>query len=78
MDVKILGAGCPKCQKLGQRVAEVAEKNGIAIALEKVTDIKDIMTYNIMMTPGLVIDGEVKSSGKLPKEEEILAWLKGA
>lgn len=76
MEVKILGTGCPKCQKLAQMVTDVAEKNNIAIDMEKVTEIDDIMSYNIMMTPGLVINGELKSAGKLPKNDEILTWLK--
>ena len=76
MDVKILGTGCPKCNQLAKKVGEVAEKNGIAINMEKVTNIDDIMSYNIMMTPGLVVNGEVKSSGKIPKDEQILAWLR--
>ena len=78
MDVKILGTGCPKCQKLTQIVTDVAARNGIALRLEKVTNINDIMKYNIMMTPGLVINGQVKSAGKLPNESEILTWLKEA
>lgn len=76
MKVKILGTGCPKCQKLAQIVSDVAAKNNITIRMEKVTDIDDIMTYDIMMTPGLVVNGVVKSSGKLPKNDQILAWLK--
>ncbi|RMH69470.1 MAG: thioredoxin family protein [Gemmatimonadetes bacterium] len=76
MEVKILGTGCPKCQKLAQMVTDVAKKNNITIDMEKVTEIDDIMAYNIMMTPGLVINGEVKSAGKLPKNDQILTWLK--
>ncbi|HPG41752.1 MAG TPA: thioredoxin family protein [bacterium] len=75
MDVKVLGTGCPKCQELEKRVKTVAGNNNIDIQLEKVTDLQKIMSYGIMMTPGLVIDGEVKSAGKLPSEAEILAWL---
>ncbi len=78
MEVKILGTGCPKCKKLAQMVTDVVEKNNIAIEMEKVTEIDDIMKYNIMMTPGLMINGEVKSAGKLPKNEQILSWLKEA
>ncbi|OQY30052.1 MAG: hypothetical protein B6244_01985 [Candidatus Cloacimonetes bacterium 4572_55] len=77
MDVKVLGTGCPKCRKLAQKVMELAEKNHIAIDLEKITDINDIMEYHIMMTPGLVVNGEVKSSGKIPTDNQILTWLKG-
>lgn len=75
MDVKVLGTGCPKCLELEKRVKTVAEKNNVEIQLEKVTDLQKIMFYGIMMTPGLVVNGVVKSAGKLPGESEILAWL---
>ena len=76
MKVKVLGTGCPKCLALEERVNKVAAANNIEINLEKVMDINDIMSYGIMMTPGLVVDDEVKSSGKLPSVEQILTWLK--
>ncbi len=75
MDVKVLGTGCPKCLELEKRVKTVAEKNNVEIQLEKVTDLQKIMSYGIMMTPGLVVNGIVKCAGKLPGEEEILTWL---
>lgn len=75
MQVKVLGTGCPKCAALEARVKKVAAENGIAIDLEKITAIDDIMTYGIMMTPGLMVDNVVKSAGSLPSEEQILAWL---
>jgi small redox-active disulfide protein 2 len=75
-NVKILGTGCPKCNELEKRVNKVAEDNDISINLEKVTKINEILKYDVMVTPGLVIDGEVKSAGKLPADEEILSWLK--
>ena len=76
MDVKVLGTGCPKCNELEQKVKSVAADNNIMIQLEKVKDLNDILSYGIMMTPGLVVNGQVKSAGKLPSEEEILKWLK--
>lgn len=75
MDVKILGIGCPRCRALGKKVRGVAVKNNIDIEIEKVTDINEIIKYNIMMTPGLVINNEVKCSGFIPKDEQILEWL---
>ncbi len=75
MDVKVLGPGCSKCKELEKKVKNVAAENNIKIQLEKVKDLNDIMSYNIMMTPGLVINGKIKSAGKLPSEEEILQWL---
>lgn len=75
MVIKILGTGCPKCQKLEEVVREVIDSNDIDAEIEKVTEMKDIMSYNVMMTPALVIDEEVKSSGKIPGKDEILEWL---
>lgn len=76
MIVKILGTGCPKCKKLEEMVKNVIEKNNIEGEIVKVTQIDEIMKYGIMMTPGLVVNEVVKSSGHLPKEEQILEWLK--
>lgn len=75
-NVKILGTGCPKCNELEKRVKKVAEDNDISIDLEKVTKINEILKYDVMVTPGLVIDGEVKRAGKLPADDKILSWLK--
>jgi len=77
MLVKILGTGCKKCLTLENKVKELALTNNIEATFEKVTDINDIMNYGIMMTPGLVIDEVVKSSGIIPKDDQIIKWLKG-
>jgi len=77
MEVKVLGTGCPKCNALEEKVRSIARENNISIQLEKVKDINQIMDYGVMMTPGLVVNGEVKSTGKIPKDEEILKWLQG-
>lgn len=76
MVVKVLGTGCKKCMTLEQKVKDIAAQNNIEAHFIKVTDIQDIMNYKIMMTPGLVINERVKSSGVIPKDEQILAWLK--
>ncbi len=73
--IQILGTGCPKCKKLAAHAAEAAYSLGLEYELEKVTDINDIMSFGIMMTPGLVINGEVKSVGKLLTVDEIKALL---
>ena len=75
MNIKVLGTGCPKCKYLEERVRKVAADNNIDIDVEKVTKINDIMSYGVMMTPGLVVEGDVKSSGKIPSDEQILSWL---
>ena len=78
MIIKILGAGCSKCKMLEARVRELVSKNNISATVEKVTEIQDIMKYGILSTPGLVINEQVKSSGKIPNDDQILHWLNGA
>jgi small redox-active disulfide protein 2 len=77
MTVKILGTGCKKCNTLENKVREVILQNNIDAEVEKVTDLSAIVSYGIMMTPGLVIDEKVKSYGTIPKDEQILSWLRG-
>ena len=71
MVIKILGTGCPKCKKLEANAKEAVKAAGVTAAVEKVTDLNDIMSYNVVMTPGLVIDEEVKASGKVLSVEQI-------
>ncbi|MDZ7763701.1 MAG: thioredoxin family protein [Melioribacteraceae bacterium] len=74
--VKILGSGCKKCQTLEAKVRELIEQNKIEANVEKVTDINEMVNYGIMMTPGLIINDEVKSVGVIPKEEQLIEWLR--
>ena len=76
--VKILGSGCPKCNRLEQTAKEAAKEAGIEAKFEHVTDMKGIMAYPITSTPALVVNEEVKSAGRLPQKSEIVAWLKAA
>ncbi|HAM43867.1 MAG TPA: thioredoxin family protein [Propionibacteriaceae bacterium] len=78
MDIKILGMGCPKCKRLEQITREVTTEMGIDATFTKVTDIDDIMAYEIAATPGLVVDGQVLSYGRLPSKAEIESLLSGA
>ena len=71
MEIKVLGTGCPKCNKLEDLVNEVLKEKGIEASVEKVTDVGEIAETGIMMTPGLMINGEVKLSGKLPSKEKL-------
>ncbi|MCX7805556.1 MAG: thioredoxin family protein [Planctomycetota bacterium] len=73
--VHILGTGCPKCKKLAEATETAAKELGIQIELIKVTDINEIMKFGVMMTPGLVVDGEVKVVGKVPGVAEIKKML---
>jgi small redox-active disulfide protein 2 len=76
--VLILGAGCTKCKTLEERVRAVATAHQLPVEVAKVTDLQEIMNYGVLMTPGLIIAGEVKSVGTIPKDEQLLGWLKGA
>ena len=76
MKVKILGAGCSKCKALEQRVRQLDEAHQLHLEIEKVTDLKEIMQYGVLMTPGLVVDGVLRSYGNIPKDEQLLQWLK--
>jgi small redox-active disulfide protein 2 len=77
VSVKILGTGCKKCQTLEAKVKDLVAANNIDATVEKVTDINEMMNYNIMMTPGLVVNEQVKSFGIIPKDDQILKWLNG-
>ncbi|MBN1886315.1 MAG: thioredoxin family protein [Candidatus Krumholzibacteriota bacterium] len=73
--VKILGTGCPKCEKLAEAVAAVLAGTSEPYEIEKVTKIEEIIGYGVMMTPALVVDGEVKVVGKVPAPDELRALL---
>jgi small redox-active disulfide protein 2 len=76
MKIKVLGTGCQKCKKLYSETEKAIAASGVRADLEKVERIEQIIQYGVMMTPGLVIDGEVKSSGRVPSESEIVSWIK--
>jgi len=71
MKVQILGTGCPKCRKLEENAVAAVNELGRDFELEKISDINEIMKFGVMMTPGLAIDGDVKSTGKVLSVEEI-------
>ena len=73
--IKVLGTGCANCRATVQRVEQVAKELGTPITLEKVEEIQDIMTYGILATPGVVVDGKVVHSGGVPPREKIAGWL---
>ncbi len=73
--IVILGPGCPKCAKLYQVTEEAVKSLGLECELEKVTDIRQITAFGVMMTPALVVDGQVKISGKIPSKEDIMKML---
>lgn len=71
MEIKILGTGCPKCKTLEKLTREVVEQNGFDANITKVEDIMDIMKYNVMSTPALVVNEKVEIKGRIPSAEEI-------
>ncbi|MBD0852061.1 thioredoxin family protein [Maribacter arenosus] len=73
--IKILGTGCPKCQSMTGVVKDVVSENNIEATIEKVEDIMEIMKYNVMTTPALVIDDVITIKGRIPSKDEVLALL---
>lgn len=73
--IKILGTGCPKCQSMTGVVKEVVSENQIDASIEKVEDIMEIMKFNVMSTPALVVDGVITIKGRVPSKDEVLALL---
>ncbi|MBN2500785.1 MAG: TM0996/MTH895 family glutaredoxin-like protein [Anaerolineales bacterium] len=78
LKIKILGSGCPNCKRLEQETKKAAENLAIEAEFEKVTDYGDIMAYDILSTPGLVINEKVVSSGKIPSQSELTTLLTSA
>ena len=76
MEIKVLGPGCPRCHETEKNVKEAVLEAGVEAQVEKVTDTMKIATYGVFGTPAVVVDGEVKSVGKIPTKEEIKDWLK--
>ena len=75
MKIEILGTGCTKCNELEIKVKQAVAQSGKFVQIEKVSDLQKIMGYGVMSTPGLVIDGVVKSTGRVLNMEEILAFI---
>ena len=73
--IKILGTGCPKCQKMTTLVKDVVSENNIDATIEKVENIMEIMKFNVMSTPAMVIDDVVTIKGRIPSKEEVLVLL---
>ncbi len=75
MEIKVLGPGCAKCKKAEQLVREVIKETGVDASVEKVTDMMQIASYGVFGTPSVIVDGEVKCTGKVPKKNDIKAWI---
>jgi len=76
MKIEILGTVCPKCKKLNQLAEEAINELGVSAEIIKVTDINKMIDYGVMVTPALVIDGDVKIAGKILEKEKIKKWIK--
>ena len=75
MKIEILGTGCPKCKKLEENTRKALDETGKKAEVVKVTDINEIIDHGVMSTPAIVIDGDVKASGRISEVEEIKKWL---
>ncbi len=75
MEIKVLGPGCPRCRETEKHVREAVARAGVDANIEKVTDVVEIARYRVFGSPAVVVDGEVKSVGKVPPVEEIKKWL---
>jgi small redox-active disulfide protein 2 len=75
MEIKVLGMGCANCRRVYANARKAIEELGVDVALEKVEDIDTIIRFGVLMTPAVVIDGEVKVCGRIPSTEELKKWL---
>lgn len=76
LQVKVLGSGCPNCQRLERETRAALDRASVAYELSKVTDYADIAAYGVMSTPALVMNEQVLSSGKIPKQDQIVTWAR--
>ncbi len=75
MKIEILGTGCPKCKKTKEVIEKVLTETGVEAEVVKVEDIEKILNYGVMVTPAVVVDGDLKTVGKVPDGKEVLKWL---
>jgi small redox-active disulfide protein 2 len=75
MDIKVLGTGCANCKTTMALIEQVAQAQGVPITLSKVEELRDIMGYGVMSTPGVVIDGKVVHAGGIPTRDKVAQWL---
>ena len=74
-DIKVLGTGCANCKSTIALIEQVAQAKGVGVSLQKVEELKDIMSYGVMSTPGVVIDGKIVHPGGIPSRDKIAQWL---
>jgi len=78
MDIKVLGPGCPRCQQTEKIVKEAVSEAGVSAGVEKVTDIRKIAEFGVFGTPAVVVDGDVKSVGKIPTKQDVKKWIQNS
>ena len=76
MDIKVLGPGCPRCEQTENVVKQALAESGVSATVEKIKDSLKIAEYGVFGTPAVVVDGEVKSVGKIPSKEDVKKWIK--
>ncbi len=76
MEIKVLGPGCPKCAQVEKMIREAIQEEGVTANVSKVKDMREIASYGVFGTPAVVVDGTVKSVGKIPTKDDIKKWLK--
>ena len=76
MEIRVLGPGCPNCKATKQNVKEAMSEIGVDASVDEVTEFMEIAKHGVFETPAVVIDGEVKSVGKVPQEYEIKSWIR--
>jgi small redox-active disulfide protein 2 len=74
-EIKVLGIGCANCKSTIALIEQIAQAKGVEVKLEKVEELRDIMGYGIMSTPGVVIDGKVVHAGGVPSREKVASWF---
>ena len=74
-EIKVLGTGCSNCKNTVRLIEEVARSKGVEIRLEKIEEIREIMTFNVLATPGVVLDGKVVHAGGVPPRSKIESWF---
>jgi len=75
--IKVLGSGCRNCEITANAIALAAKEAGVSIELEKVTEIAEILSYGVMSTPGVVVDGKLVHAGSVPGPDQVRAWVRG-
>ncbi|RXA20440.1 thioredoxin family protein [Methanosarcina sp. MSH10X1] len=75
MKIEILGTGCSKCKKTKEKIEKLLKQTGVEAEVIKVEDIEKIMSYSVMVTPAVVIDGDIKLAGKVPDEKDVRKWI---